>query len=371
MVRRDTRNRIQQVTAQGPLVRGLSATAARYTVEFDARTAYDFLISLALGGVDMAELATDDQRWLRQARAALPADVRAGNFVGDEEHEGVASEVAGVVLAHPEIRDAAGLVAAVEAMPPNDVARALLRRTQDAPDRALEADVERALGGDRQAMAAIEERMASALEGRSLAAPRAILRDPVGTTERLHLALRAWLEPFQSVEDRVHRILDRDVATRQADLALPAGELIERTTGGIRFLPDPSVRRVILAPSYFARPYNWVIAGQGWRLFCYPVADAALGEQGQWEAPPGTVLLYRALGDPQRLRILRLLADRDMYLTEIAQQMELSKPTIKHHLAQLRAAGLVTVTDEGTMTYYTLRRERLEEAGTELKRYLA
>ena len=371
MVRNEGRNRNQRATSQGPLVRGLAATTVRYSVEFDARTAYDFLVSLALGGVDVAELTADDQRWLRQARASLPADVRAGNFVGGEEHEGVAAEVAGVVVAHPEIRDAAGLVAAVEAMPPRDVARVLLRRTQDAPDLALEADVERALGGDREAVAAIEARMTSSLEGRSLAALRAILRDPVGTTERLHLALRAWLEPFQSVEDRVRRILDRDVASRQADLALPAGELIERTTEGIRFLPDPAVRRVILAPTYFARPYNWVIAGQGWRLFCYPVADAALGEQGQWEAPPATVLLYRALGDPQRLRILRLLADRDMYLTEIAQQMELSKPTIKHHLAQLRAAGLVTVTDEGTMTYYTLRRERLEEAGTELKRYLA
>ncbi len=371
MVRNDGRNRNRQVTEQRPLVRGLSATATHYTVEFDARTAYDFLVSLALGGVDAAELPADDQRWLHQARAALPADVRAGTFVGDEEHEGVASEVAGVVLAHPEVRDAAGLVAAIEAMPPRDVARALLRRTQDAPDRAVEADVERALGGDREASTAVEERMSSLVEGRSLTALRAILRDPVGTAERLHLALRAWLEPFQSMEDRVHRVLDRDIASRQADLALPAGELIERTTGGIRFLPDPSVRRVVLAPSYFARPYNWVIAGQGWRLFCYPVADAALGEQGPWEAPSGTVLLYRALGDPQRLRILRLLADRDMYLTEIAQQMELSKPTIKHHLAQLRAAGLVTVTDEGTMTYYTLRRERLDEAGTELRRYLS
>ena len=76
--------------------------------------------------------------------------------------------------------------------------------------------------------------------------------------------------------------------------------------------------------------------------------------------------LYRALGDPSRLRILRLLTDRDLYLTEIAQQMELSKPTVKHHLAALRAAGLVTVTDEGNMTYYSLRRARVAEAGPEL-----
>ncbi len=332
---------------------------------------YDFLVSLALGGIDGADLPADDQRWLREARAGLPADVRAGVFVGNAEHEGMAHEVAGVVLDHREVRDAAELVAAIEAMLPHEVVRALLNRTHDAPQPGLEADVERALGGDREAIAAVEARMTSLGEGHALAPLRAILRDPIGTSERLHLALRAWLEPFQSVEERVGRVLERDVAARQADLARPATELIERTTGGIRFLADPSVRRVVLAPSYFARPYNWVVAGSGWRLFCYPVADTALGEQGRWDAPSGTLLLYHALGDPQRLRILRHLADRDMYLTEIAQQLELSKPTVKHHLAQLRAAGLVTVTDQGTMTYYSLRRERLDEAGSALRSYLS
>jgi DNA-binding transcriptional ArsR family regulator len=43
---------------------------------------------------------------------------------------------------------------------------------------------------------------------------------------------------------------------------------------------------------------------------------------------------------------------------------------MKHHLALLRAAGLATVTEEGGLTYYSLRRERLEEGGSELRRYL-
>ena len=81
--------------------------------------------------------------------------------------------------------------------------------------------------------------------------------------------------------------------------------------------------------------------------------------------------LHRALGDDTRLRILRLLRDRDWYLTEIAERLELSKPTIKHHLAQLRAAGLVTLTEEGGLSYFSLRRDRLDDASSELKRYLA
>ena len=70
------------------------------------------------------------------------------------------------------------------------------------------------------------------------------------------------------------------------------------------------------------------------------------------------------------MRILRLLGERDRYLTELAQQLELSKPTMKHHLALLRAAGLVTVTEEGSLTYYSLRRERVREAGVELQHYI-
>jgi DNA-binding transcriptional ArsR family regulator len=70
------------------------------------------------------------------------------------------------------------------------------------------------------------------------------------------------------------------------------------------------------------------------------------------------------------LRILKLLAGKDLYLTEIAQQLELSKPTIKHHLALLRAAGLVTVVEAGHVVYYSLRRDRIDDASTDLGRFL-
>jgi DNA-binding transcriptional ArsR family regulator len=105
-------------------------------------------------------------------------------------------------------------------------------------------------------------------------------------------------------------------------------------------------------------------------MFVYPVADGALEPHDPLAPPPAVLRLHRALGDDSRLRILRLLRDRDWYLTEIAERLELSKPTIKHHLAQLRAAGLVTLTEEGGLSYYSLRRDRLDDASSELKRFL-
>ncbi|HSG85078.1 MAG TPA: metalloregulator ArsR/SmtB family transcription factor, partial [Candidatus Limnocylindrales bacterium] len=82
------------------------------------------------------------------------------------------------------------------------------------------------------------------------------------------------------------------------------------------------------------------------------------------------VRFHRALGDETRLRILRLHRDKDLYLTELAQLLELSKPTVKHHLTLLRAAGLVTVTEVAGLTYYSLRRDRLADATSELRRFL-
>ena len=126
----------------------------------------------------------------------------------------------------------------------------------------------------------------------------------------------------------------------------------------------------MLAPSYFSRPFNYLLAGPDWRFFGYPVADNALEVTDPLAPPPQVLRLHRALGDDTRLRILKLLAERDLYLTEIAQQLELSKPTIKHHLAQLRAAGLLTIVESGAVVYYSLRRARLDDATVDLKRFL-
>jgi DNA-binding transcriptional ArsR family regulator len=127
---------------------------------------------------------------------------------------------------------------------------------------------------------------------------------------------------------------------------------------------------VVLAPSYFSRPYNFIMAASDWRFFGYPVSDDALEANDPLAAPQSVVRLHRALGDETRLRILKLLAGRDLYLTEIAQQLDLSKPTIKHHLALLRSAGLVTITESGTVVYYSLRRNRLDDASADIKRFL-
>jgi DNA-binding transcriptional ArsR family regulator len=83
-----------------------------------------------------------------------------------------------------------------------------------------------------------------------------------------------------------------------------------------------------------------------------------------------TLRFFLALGDPSRLRILRLLAERQMYLTELADRMDLTKATTKHHMVKLRDAGLVTLYDRDRMTFYELRPDIARHARQLLSNYL-
>ena len=346
-----------------PRVRDFSGAGATIAIEFDVRTAYDFVFSLSDDAGSTDDLPADDRRWLAEARASLPDDIRADleSLFANE----LCISVAGVAVDRPDARDSAGFVAALEATDPATILR--LGFHDALADPAQRPLIERAIEGDTAALGEAEAVLPDWRRTERLA----ILREPGRTHATVVRVLKAWADRFASIEERVGAILRRDLEGRAADRAVYRGtELIERTTGGIRWLSEGGVRRVILAPSYFSRPYNFLLAGDDWRFFGYPVADSALGATDPLAPPPAVVRLHRALGDETRLRILKLLAAKDLYLTEIAQQLELSKPTIKHHLALLRAAGLVTVTEEGAVIYYSLRRDRVEGAAGDLVQFL-
>ncbi len=71
--------------------------------------------------------------------------------------------------------------------------------------------------------------------------------------------------------------------------------------------------------------------------------------------------MAKAVGDPTRLRILKLIGSASEYpCTELERQLPVSKSTISHHIKILSHAGLVGVRREGKYFHYTLRRDVLE-----------
>ncbi len=72
-------------------------------------------------------------------------------------------------------------------------------------------------------------------------------------------------------------------------------------------------------------------------------------------------LLFKALNDPTRRQILDLLRAGDLNAGEIAEQFDMSKPSISHHLDLLRQAGLVESTKQGQFINYSLNTTVLDE----------
>jgi DNA-binding transcriptional ArsR family regulator len=341
-----------------PPVRDFTGGSPSFRIEWDVRPAFDLVFSLSSdsGGED---LPAPDRAWLTDAKASMPQSATA--YLGREHHPDMLIHVGAFLVERTDVRSSSAVVEALRSASPSSIFKTLL----DEPG-AETTEVEQALEGHRKAIAAVRAR----LKGSKAEALGRILDDPETEYGQLVDVMAAWAPIFAPIEDRVEAIIKRDYDLRAADRAsLAEVELVEKTTGGIRIVPDPAIERVILAPSYFARPFNYLFAGRGWRFDGYPVADAAFDVDPL--SPPASVLrVHRALGDATRLRILKALADKDLYGTELAEQLEISKPTVTHHMAQLRAAGLVTAVQAGSAVYYSLRRERVQEALNDLTSFL-
>lgn len=64
---------------------------------------------------------------------------------------------------------------------------------------------------------------------------------------------------------------------------------------------------------------------------------------------------FKALGDPVRLEIVRMLAGKELCVCDILDAFKLSQPTVSHHLKVLKHAGLVEDRKSGKWVYYRLR----------------
>ncbi|NMM90579.1 transcriptional regulator [Rhodococcus sp. SRB_17] len=84
---------------------------------------------------------------------------------------------------------------------------------------------------------------------------------------------------------------------------------------------------------------------------CSPLVREPLSED--WAGD--LAKMFKALGDPVRLRLLSLVASHaggEACVCDISDTFDLSQPTISHHLKVLRQAGLLDCERRGTWVYY-------------------
>ncbi|MEF9958778.1 MAG: autorepressor SdpR family transcription factor [Niameybacter sp.] len=74
--------------------------------------------------------------------------------------------------------------------------------------------------------------------------------------------------------------------------------------------------------------------------------------------------LFKALSDPSRRKMIQLLKNGDLSAGQIADNFDMAKPSISHHLNLLKQAGLVTSEKQGQNVIYSLNTTTLQDALT-------
>ena len=70
--------------------------------------------------------------------------------------------------------------------------------------------------------------------------------------------------------------------------------------------------------------------------------------------------LFKIMGDPTRLHIIRILLEGDMCVSHLAEAMAMGQSAISHQLRVLRTANLVTYRKEGKTAYYRLADDHIK-----------
>ncbi len=69
------------------------------------------------------------------------------------------------------------------------------------------------------------------------------------------------------------------------------------------------------------------------------------------------VRIFKALGDPNRIRIMKMMLERELCLCEVREVLDLSNSTVSKHLTILRDAGLLLDSKEGKWVNFRINDE--------------
>lgn len=81
-------------------------------------------------------------------------------------------------------------------------------------------------------------------------------------------------------------------------------------------------------------------------------------------------IVFKALGEPTRLKIIKLLAERELCVCDLEEVMQISQPRISQHLKVLKHAGLVNERKEGQRNICSLNRDLLFNIIEDFQQYI-
>jgi DNA-binding transcriptional ArsR family regulator len=253
--------------------------------------------------------------------------------------------------------------------------RLLLSLTVDDWDWDVEPADGRAIAlGDPEAIARLRATAADPSRGAPPALRRLLDADPVEHGRAVAAIVRETRDAvWTHLGPEAMGAIGRDAEHRRAKLA--AGDdtatVVLEATNGYALEDDTSVRRILIMPSFWLRP--WLIVDQLHDLdtlvLSTPVADAFVALPPE-VPPPSLLKLTKALADEGRLKLLRRMSTGPVSLGEATEQLGVAKATAHHHLSILRQAGLVVMRGGGRSTRYALRSDPAVAAHDALAAYV-
>ncbi len=316
---------------------------------------YDLLVSLrALFNPRTYE---GTRAWANATRAKASRELlERGQFFFQGHDTSLGS---GVMRLVAELPDGAGpddLVRRVRAADPRGLVLLMLD-TDETSEEALATF-------DRSIRTGATAGLARALRGTSAEwskRGRRIITDPQWARAEFLALLREYSRTvFAEQVPHVARALKAG-AERASELlgVLPTATAIEQLTGGYTLSAGLQLRRITLAPSAFIYPFmaSRVDERSGQALVVFGVKSDALVQFDKARVDPDLVRAVKAVGDPARLKVLRLLQRGPLGGPELVSSLGLSAPTVHHHVHLLRAAGLVRQERTRDGMRYTIRRD--------------
>jgi DNA-binding transcriptional ArsR family regulator len=319
------------------------ATAAAQPLRADVLAGRAFELLIGLSTLTRADRSTTRPGWVPELASCSPELRHAVGLVGARSAE-LWLHLLGLALERPD-----DIVGAVRETPAAELRRHLVGVHVPAWRTLVgAAALEAAAAGDPALLD--HERYYA---GQAREALGVLLPLTAAQTKRRVLGV---LERFaaEAFDEAVVTELERDADAKRR-LELPPLRLIEEATAGYRYEPESELDRVVLVPHAAARPWLLLCQHRRARLICYPLQ---VGEGLEERA----LLLGRALADDGRIRMLRRLAAGDATLAELAETAGVARSTAHHHLAHLRAAGIVTMHGNARAYWFTLRRDGLADA---------
>jgi biotin operon repressor len=167
-----------------------------------------------------------------------------------------------------------------------------------------------------------------------------------------------WYREFlQKQESEICSILERDQKQKENWFKNQSPQGIVLHATGVDYKPEAGITRVLLIPQYIYRPWTIQANLEETKVFYYPVSDESLNETSDpYEPPAQLVKRLKAIGDEKRLRIMKLLSEKERTLKELTALLGMGKTTVHHHLSLLRTAGMVKVTG----AYYSVPENALQ-----------